>query len=130
MTEQVRRKMLHHCIVQLPYEACGLLSGKDWRATTLWTMDNVEKSPISFAMDTKQIEAVFGEMKKKGEELIGIYHSHPTAPPYPSHLDIAYAAYPDAAYIIVSLSGKSPEIGCFRIQNRQVTVWPWQTVIT
>jgi proteasome lid subunit RPN8/RPN11 len=35
--------------------------------------------------------------------LVGIYHSHPTSPAAPSARDLAEAAYPGVAYLIVSL---------------------------
>ena len=39
-----------------------------------------------------------------GLDLVGIYHSHPGGPETPSATDIAQAYYPDAVYIICSLS--------------------------
>lgn len=78
-------------------------------------MENVEKSPVAFAMDSRQIQKVLQKMALKGESLVGIYHSHPTAPPVPSPEDIAYAYYPEAAYLIVSLSSPQPSLGCYRI---------------
>jgi len=96
-------------------EACGLLSGRHGCAETLWRMENTEKSPVAFAMDSRHILKVLQKMALKGESLVGIYHSHPTAPPLPSREDIAYAHYPEAAYLIVSLSSREPVLGCYRI---------------
>jgi len=36
-------------------------------------------------------------------KLIGIYHSHPNHPCYPSGLDISQAFYPDTFFLIISL---------------------------
>ncbi|WP_245739783.1 M67 family metallopeptidase [Thermoflavimicrobium dichotomicum] len=112
--------MIQHCLQERPREACGLLSGKGKKACTLWPMTNVLQSPHAFEMDIRQIKAVFRQMEGKGEKLVGIYHSHPTAPPYPSRNNVVHANYPESAYVIVSLSGVKPEVRCFCILNQQV----------
>lgn len=118
--KEVWQGMIAHCFSNLPYEACGLLSGRNGRADTLWVMENVKRSPVSFEMDMEQIRQVFWMMERRGEEFVGIFHSHPTASPYPSTSDIAHASYPDQAYIIVSLANGTANVGCYRIVNRRV----------
>lgn len=112
------REMVDHCILERPYEACGLLSGRNGRVQTIWRMANVDKSPVSFSMDMEQLRRVLLRIHQRGEQLLGIYHSHPTAPPIPSAEDIAYAYYPEAAYIIVSLAQKQPTFGCYRVRGK------------
>lgn len=118
--ESVWAQMVTHCSQQLPIEACGLLSGKNEKADTIWVMDNVLRSATAFEMDLVQQEHVFNAFQGMGEELVGIYHSHPTASPYPSPIDIANANYPDVVYLIVSFAKRSPEVGCFWIRDNQV----------
>lgn len=113
--------MIDHCQQEAPYEACGLFSGIKGKNETLWKMKNMERTPTSFTMDINQMAQVFKWMKKQGEEWTGIYHSHPTAAPYPSRNDIANLYYPEAAYFIVSLSFGKPNVKCYRIKNTQVT---------
>jgi len=113
--------MLLHCLQERPSEACGLLSGKQGRIETIWKMANVMRSPVSFRMDVREIENVFRAIEKKGEQLTGIYHSHPTAPAVPSPEDIVFAQYPEAAYIIVSLQDGSPSWSCYRINGQHAT---------
>lgn len=116
----VLNDMITHCQEELPNEACGLLSGKFNRNNTLWKMKNIDKSPTSFAMDMKQVISVVKMMKSNKESLTGIYHSHPTAAPYPSLNDIMNAHYPDAAYFIVSFASGKPKIMCYSIVNQNV----------
>lgn len=111
--------MVNHCLSDRPYEACGLLSGKNGQADTLWKMNNILRSPSAFEMDAAQLDQTFKRIKALGEELVGIYHSHPTARPYPSATDIANAHYPDAVYVIVSFAKGKPEVGCYRIFNKR-----------
>ncbi|MGG0935302.1 M67 family metallopeptidase [Brevibacillus centrosporus] len=115
MSHSVWNEMIRHCMEERPFEACGLLSGRNGCAETIWRMENIEKSPVAFSMDSRHIQKALQKMALKGEALVGIYHSHPTAPPLPSPEDIAYANYPEAAYLIVSLASKQPTIGCYRI---------------
>lgn len=118
--QNIWQKMIHHCSSQLPLEACGLLTGSKGKAETIWEMENILKSPNEFEMSDEQLEVVFHSFEQGGEELVGIYHSHPTAPPYPSIIDIANANYPDVIYLIVSFANRIPEVGCFWIRNHQV----------
>jgi proteasome lid subunit RPN8/RPN11 len=119
--QNVYTAMIQHCITQKPLEACGLLSGKENIACSHWPMINIIQSPDEFQMDTKQIEWTFQQMETKGEKLVGIYHSHPTTAPFPSPYDVIHAHYPEATYVIVSLSQIKPEVACFHIDQGMVT---------
>ena len=77
-----------------------------------------------FAMDpARQIDAQ-RRMRERGEELFGIYHSHPHSPAQPSATDLEQAGYPEALYIIVSLNTKGVlEMRGFRlVDNNAVQV--------
>ncbi|KZE54637.1 peptidase [Brevibacillus parabrevis] len=126
MTRSMWDEMVRHCQEEKPYEACGLLSGRDNSAQTIWRMENVLKRPDAFAMSTQQIQKVLNKMALRGENLVGIYHSHPTAPPVPSTEDIAYAHYTEAAYLIVSLSSPQPALGCYRIWGARAFPRPFR----
>ncbi|MFB4163988.1 Mov34/MPN/PAD-1 family protein [Alteribacillus sp. JSM 102045] len=112
--------MIKHCKEELPLEACGLLSGNNKRCETLWKTKNIKQSKHSFEISQKEIDKVFGLIKEKGQKLTGIYHSHPTAAPYPSKEDILSVLYPEAAYIIISFEYNRPRIRTFRIINKKV----------
>ncbi|MDE3838788.1 peptidase [Bacillus methanolicus] len=120
MTKNVWQRIIFHCKEEFPLEACGLLSGKNGIAETIWPMENVNRSPISFSMDLDQIRRVFELIDKKHESLIGIYHSHPTAEAYPSLQDIEYNNYPEAGYLIVSLAKQTPIVKCFQMKANYV----------
>lgn len=125
--ENVYSELVQHCLREKPLEACGLLSGKDKKAWTGWPMENILHNQNAFEMDIRQIETVFQQIEKKGEKLVGIYHSHPTTPPYPSPNDIANANYPNVVYIIVSLSSTHPDVCCFQAFNNRM--FPIQHII-
>ncbi len=54
-------------------------------------------------------------MDDAGEELFGIYHSHPVSVAFPSPTDRAESFYPDAVYVLVSMRSAVPELRAFRI---------------
>jgi proteasome lid subunit RPN8/RPN11 len=61
-------------------------------------------------------------MREQGEELFGIYHSHPHSPAEPSDTDLRQAGYPEALYLIVSLNTKGVlEMRGFRLRDGQAT---------
>jgi proteasome lid subunit RPN8/RPN11 len=104
-------------------EICGLIGGKNGELETLYPVTNIAGDPAHiFEMDpAKQIDAM-RQMRENNQELVAIYHSHPTSPALPSQIDISQAAYPEALYLIVSLNTKGVlELRGFHIIKYQVT---------
>lgn len=92
-----------------PQEGCGILGGREDRASLAIPIENELHSATRFRMaPAAQVEAMF-KLDQLGLDLIAIYHSHPSGPAEPSPTDLAEAAYPDAAYLIWS---PSPEWTC------------------
>ena len=111
--------MLQHALRELPNECCGVLVGRNQMIERAVPMRNSEPSPDTYIMDPEEQIALFREMEKTGEQLLGIYHSHPNGPAEPSALDLQLAFHPDALYVVISLASHSnPEIrGFFRTEN-------------
>jgi proteasome lid subunit RPN8/RPN11 len=120
----IERKYVEQIIAQAkeeaPYEACGIIAGKEGRAVKLYRTANAEHSKTTYRLEPEEQYRIFIEMEKKGWELWGIYHSHPAFPAYPSARDIKQAYFPEALYIIVSLAQEEPEIRAFRIVEGKV----------
>jgi len=77
---------------------------------------NVHPTPTTrYVIAPREQLKAFRAIDAAGEELLGIYHSHPVSQPYPSPTDRAEAHYPDALYVLVSLRTVTPEIRAFRI---------------
>ena len=110
--------MIGQAQAEHPNECCGLLAGKDGRVKQIYKMTNTQHSPVNYLMDPREQFAAFKEMRRKGLELLAIYHSHPHTQAYPSKTDVRLAYYPDAAYIILSLQDrKNPTVHAYRISN-------------
>ncbi|HLB63596.1 MAG TPA: M67 family metallopeptidase [Anaerolineales bacterium] len=92
--------MRAHILACLPEEACGLLGGHGGRIRMVLPVLNALRSSARFRMDPEGQLAAMGRIEEEGEEIIGIYHSHPDGPPHPSGTDLLEAAYPEAAQLI------------------------------
>jgi proteasome lid subunit RPN8/RPN11 len=115
-------EIISHAREGYPYEACGLLAGKDGLVKRLFRMTNVDESSVSYMMDATEQFRVFKGMRKEGLEIMAIYHSHPASPAYPSQTDVRLAFYPEAVYIIASLQkATNPEVKGFRIVDGKIT---------
>jgi [CysO sulfur-carrier protein]-S-L-cysteine hydrolase len=114
------QRILEHCLEEKPCEACGILTGRNGRVLHAYATDNVKRSPVYYEVDPEQQQWVLTTMEEQGEELVAIYHSHPTAAAVPSANDIRLAVhYPEAVRVIVSLAGPAV-VKAFLIQNGKV----------
>ncbi len=113
-------EIIAHCRESYPYEACGLLAGREDRVIKVYTMTNTEHSTVSYFMDPGEQFRVMKTLRGEGLEMIGIYHSHPFHEALPSARDRELAFYPDAVYVIVSLMEKEPVIRGFLIVEGKV----------
>ncbi|MBD1378996.1 M67 family metallopeptidase [Bacillus sp. IB182487] len=112
--------MINHCRSELPNEACGLISGINGYQEKVWEISNVNKSPYSFEMDSVQVEAIFNYFNRKKETVTGIYHSHPTADPFPSLEDVENIIYPEIPYFIVSFKTNKPDVKGYLINGNKI----------
>ena len=120
----VYRLVLQHCQDEVPLEACGIMTGVGEQVRAAYPMTNVRRSPVAYRIKEEEQLAAFHEMDERREELVAIYHSHPTTAARPSATDINMAYYPEALYIIISLTEATPAINAFRIVDGQAAQVP------
>ncbi|MEK6277526.1 MAG: M67 family metallopeptidase [Actinomycetota bacterium] len=114
-------EMVAHAREDAPNECCGMIGGSDGEAVTVYRARNAEASPLRYSLDAQDQFRVMKEMEERGEELLGIYHSHTASPAYPSQTDVNLATYPDAVYVIVSLGNSDqPDVRGFWIRNGKI----------
>ena len=115
---KLANQLLHLAQISPEHEICGLISAKNGLAKHCYPIDNVAEPPThQFLLDAHQQITALTQMRKKGEALFAIYHSHPTAPSQPSKDDIRLSTYPDALNIIISLNTKGIlEMHCFKFE--------------
>ncbi len=120
LTREQMEEMIAHALQERPNEACGLLAGRDGKVEKVYPLPNVEKSPFRYRADPEAQFRALVEMEERGWEVVGIYHSHPSFPPYPSALDREMAYYPEAVYLIISLQDpEKPRIRAFSLAESQ-----------
>jgi [CysO sulfur-carrier protein]-S-L-cysteine hydrolase len=111
-------QMLAHVLSNPVLEMCGLLAGRAGVVDRVWPVPNALHSSTAYRMDGPEFaEAMIG----CGFEPLGIFHSHPAGPPFPSPTDIAEAAYPDSIYVVISLQSIPPSVRGFTIVTGQVS---------
>lgn len=111
--------MRAHVAGQAPLEACGLLAGKKDRVEKIMLIRNQAQSPVRFYMDPKEQLDALEWIDSNGQELLGIFHSHPAGPGEVSNTDIEEAAYPVVHIVWDGSTGRWNARG-FWIENGEV----------
>lgn len=112
--------MISHCRETFPNEACGILGGSSKEVSKIYKMTNIEKSSVSYFMDSREQFKVMKDMRENNLSMLAIFHSHPSSPAYPSGKDVSLAFYEDAVYLIVSLIEKEPIVKGFSIKEGNI----------
>ncbi len=102
----VAAEMLAHARAEVPNEACGLLSGSLSRgiATAYHPARNADASPYVYTVHPEDLVRIVFGIEEAGEDLVAIFHSHTHTPAIPSPTDRRQAQYPDAFYVLATLS--------------------------
>ncbi|MFA5839151.1 MAG: M67 family metallopeptidase [Candidatus Margulisiibacteriota bacterium] len=120
ITKEALTNILEHAQGK-SFEVCGLLAGVNAKISHVFRMLNTDTKPeTGYFMDPKEQLVVMKEIRKLGLELLGIYHSHPSSPAYPSPKDVEKAFYDEVSYLIVSLLNKKPAVRAFRIVAEKI----------
>lgn len=113
--------IIDHAREGKPEEICGILRGREGRATMLYRARNLAEDRIdNYDVDPQTLLKQF-EFEEAGDEMVAIYHSHPVSVAYPSATDAWNAHYPETFYLICSLEfDDAPVIRAFRMEPQ----WP------
>ncbi|HSR53564.1 MAG TPA: M67 family metallopeptidase [Acidobacteriota bacterium] len=99
---------------EAPLECCGLLTGRGGRVEQAVPMVNAAASATRFEVAPADLFQFFRELRRSGQTLVGIYHSHPASPAVPSPRDVSEFHYPEAHCWIISLAQEPPSVRCWR----------------
>lgn len=118
--QQIFDEMLEHCKAGYPNEVCGILAGNGNEVIKIYKMTNIENSPVTYMLDSKEQFQVMKDMRQNNLSMLAIFHSHPSSVAYPSQRDVKLAFYEDTFYIIVSLMEKEPIVRGFSIKEGKI----------
>jgi proteasome lid subunit RPN8/RPN11 len=117
--------MVQHALAEFPNEACGMLASRHGTVVHTYALRNADASPVSFRIDPQDQLRVMMEIDDHEWDLSAIFHSHTRTRAYPSPTDVRLAAYPDTAYVIVSLAEPAqPDVRAYRIVEDEITEEP------
>jgi proteasome lid subunit RPN8/RPN11 len=120
------QRVLAHCYFGLPNEACGLLAGPvvQGEATgfvsEVYPAVNADESARTYTVEGRDFLRASRDAETRGDEIIGVWHSHTHTDAYPSATDVRQAVDPMWVYVIVSLRDEEPMFRAFRIRDEQV----------
>lgn len=99
-------ELLAHARAEVPNEACGILSGdlSTGTADAYHPARNAEASPFVYSVHPEDLVRIVFGIEDAGRDLVAIFHSHTHTPAVPSATDRRSAQYPDAFYLLATLS--------------------------
>jgi proteasome lid subunit RPN8/RPN11 len=112
-------EMFAHARETRSEECCGLLGGRDGVGQSVYRLRNIapDKS-VAYDGDPEDLCEAQRVMRSRGEQLLGIYHSHPRErAPVPSESDVRLAYHPSAIYFIIGMeeNAAAASLHAFRI---------------
>ena len=115
-------EIVAHARDEAPNECCGMVAGRDGRATRVHRARNAFESPLRYEVHPQDQFRIVTEIEESGEELAAIYHSHTRSDAYPSQTDVNLAAnWPDPVYLICSITDpENPVVRGFEIRDGEV----------
>ena len=132
LPESIRDAIVEHARAEYPNEAAGLIIGDasadgGGRAIRYEATRNKAASPLRYEIDPDDLYRLTVATDDADEVFWGIVHSHIHTPAAPSPTDIGLAFYPDALYLLVSLSEDqadgttgAPSVRAWRIVGGEV----------
>ena len=118
-------RMIAYAKEQLPYEACGLIAGtengKERIIEKVYFLTNVDASSEHFSMDPREQLQAVKDMRTRGLQPLGNWHSHPETPSRPSEEDKRLAYDSKSSYLILSLMDQEPVLNSFHVESGEAS---------
>jgi [CysO sulfur-carrier protein]-S-L-cysteine hydrolase len=116
------KEIVEHGLREFPNECCGVIAGRGGEPVRVIPMKNIDASPVTYRLDSREQFRVFEEMEEEGLELWAFYHSHTHSEATPSETDVRLAFFPDSRYLLLSLADReAPVLRSFFIRDGEVS---------
>jgi proteasome lid subunit RPN8/RPN11 len=112
-----------HCLDGLPDEACGMLGGPmvDGEPTgyvsAVYPCRNADASARTYTVEPRDLLRAMRDAESRGDEIVGVWHSHTHTDAFPSQTDVRQAVDPAWVYVLVSLRHGEPVLRAYRIRG-------------
>jgi len=116
-------EMIAQARAEMPNECCGLLAAPvrdpatrpDHDAPLVqveqrYPLGNAAASPVLYESDARSHFEAEKDIRRRGLEVVAVYHSHPTSDPIPSKTDLERNYSEDVINFIISLKGETPVV--------------------
>jgi proteasome lid subunit RPN8/RPN11 len=117
-----------HCLRDAPFEACGILGGVGALVASFYPLRNASQSETRYDADPRDLIEAVQALRRRGEEILALYHSHPRWAAVPSQTDLRENHYGDVPRIIVSLLGPEPEVRIWRLDPESYEELIWDLI--
>ena len=132
LRKDVMEVIYNHALDEYPFECCGIVTGNSERQT-VHLCENIQNrmhaedpgryprdARIAYTIESREFNRLISDAKKRGEEIVAFYHSHPEHEAYFSVEDMAAQTvfgepeFPGALQIVVSVFDKKIyDIKCY-----------------
>lgn len=129
ISKDIFQSLIEQCQQALPYESCGFLSGNvKGIVTSNWQLKNEAKSMNQFFVSRDTVREALNKIAEKKEEILVLYHSHPTTAPMPSRQDLQYHPDDQILMLIISFKNDNLRYKCFEIFDANYSEVPVQLI--
>lgn len=98
--------LTNHSKEKSPNESCAILFGSTDNDQVIikeiFLAKNIENSPVNFTISPEELILAYITAEKKGLDVSGIFHSHPSSVAYPSSTDKKYMEGNPVPWVIFS----------------------------
>jgi proteasome lid subunit RPN8/RPN11 len=119
LSEDLRRRIVDHCLTEAPNEGCGLLAMDGDEVTEVYPTGNLDASPVGYTIPPEEHFAALSDAESRGWSLGGVFHSLSTGGPRPSIIDAQRALDPEWHYLVVGLRDE-PEVRAWSIRDGRI----------
>jgi proteasome lid subunit RPN8/RPN11 len=127
-------RMLAQALAELPNECCGLLAGRIrddpcgpvGEAAHCYPLVNAARSPVEYLSEPRSMFEAVRAMRGLDEEILAVYHSHPTSEPMPSRTDREQNFSPEVINVILSLQDGTPRVRAWWLTSEDYREAAWE----
>ncbi|WP_010097607.1 Mov34/MPN/PAD-1 family protein [Ornithinibacillus scapharcae] len=123
--QELYYQLLQNCKDELPYEACGLLTGTQNLIRSIWPLKNELKSSNRFFVHQDQVQKTLETISSLNQQVKAIYHTHPNTEAIPSSIDIANHINQEVGMVIISYKSSEPIMKWYKIDGLNYTDCPF-----